>query len=95
MRNQLIHRIIFSKDTHHFKISKNLVAKTIQNHRNRLINSEDSEIGQILQTRMPIGDGTAPQSAPKLGEHNCEILTEYGFSVKEIIQLEKTGTILN
>jgi crotonobetainyl-CoA:carnitine CoA-transferase CaiB-like acyl-CoA transferase len=65
------------------------------NHRNRLINSEDSEIGQILQTRMPIGDGTAPQSAPKLGEHNSEILTEYGFSAKEIAQLAKTGTILN
>jgi len=33
MRNQLIYRTFFSKDTHHFKISKNLVAKTIQNQR--------------------------------------------------------------
>ena len=44
---------------------------------------------------MPIGDGKAPQSAPKLGEHNSEILTEYGFSTEEITQLEKTETILN
>ena len=65
------------------------------NYRNRLINSEDSEIGQILQTRMPIGDGKAPQSAPKLGEHNTEILAENGFSAEEITRLEKTGTILN
>ena len=65
------------------------------NHRNRLINSEDSKIGHILQTRMPIGDGKAPQSAPKLGEHNTEILAENGFSAEEITRLEKTGTILN
>ena len=65
------------------------------NHRNRLINSKDSKIGHILQTRMPIGDGKAPQSAPKLGEHNTEILAENGFSAEEITRLEKTGTILN
>ena len=65
------------------------------NHRNRLINSKDSKIGHILQTRMPIGDGKAPQSAPKLGEHNTEILAENGFSTEEITRLEKTGTILN
>ena len=63
--------------------------------RNRLIPSEDSTIGRVLQTRMPIGGGASPRSAPKLGEHNIEILTEYGFSIEEITQLEKTETILN
>ena len=65
------------------------------NYRNRLINSEDSKIGHILQTKMPIGDGKAPQSAPTLGEHNTEILTENGFSTEEITRLEKKGIILN
>lgn len=48
--------------------------------RNTLIPSLDTEIGGILQTKMPIGDGTAPVSAPLLGEHNQEILNELGFS---------------
>jgi crotonobetainyl-CoA:carnitine CoA-transferase CaiB-like acyl-CoA transferase len=63
--------------------------------RNRLIPSEDATIGYVLQTRMPIGGGASPRSAPKLGEHNIEILTEFGFSREEITQLEKTETILN
>lgn len=62
--------------------------------RNRLTPSEDSTIGHILQTRMPIGDGTPPRSAPKLGEHNCEILGEYGFSKQEIQQLKDSKTII-
>jgi crotonobetainyl-CoA:carnitine CoA-transferase CaiB-like acyl-CoA transferase len=43
---------------------------------------------------MPIGDGTPPRSAPKLGEHNCEILGEYGFSKQEIQQLKDSKTII-
>jgi crotonobetainyl-CoA:carnitine CoA-transferase CaiB-like acyl-CoA transferase len=63
--------------------------------RNSLIPSTDSTIGDILQTKMPIGDGTPPRSAPKLGEHTSEILKEYGFSKDAISQLENSKTVLN
>ena len=63
-------------------------------NRNSLTPSEDSTIGNILQTKMPIGDGTPPRSAPKLGEHNSEILTEYGFSKQEIQHLKDSKTII-
>ena len=48
--------------------------------RKTLIPSVDAEVGNILQTKMPIGDGSPPISAPLLGEHNQEILSELGFS---------------
>ena len=63
-------------------------------NRNSLTPSEDSTIGNILQTKMPIGDGTPPRSAPKLGEHNSEILAEYGFSKQEIQHLKDSKTII-
>ncbi|MDG1885577.1 MAG: CoA transferase [Alphaproteobacteria bacterium] len=63
--------------------------------RKSLTPSEDSTIGNILQTKMPIGDGTPPRSAPKLGEHNNEILEEYGFSKQEIQQLKDSDTIID
>ena len=63
-------------------------------NRNSLTPSKDSTIGNILQTKMPIGDGTPPRSAPKLGEHNSEILAEYGFSKQEIQHLKDSKTII-
>jgi crotonobetainyl-CoA:carnitine CoA-transferase CaiB-like acyl-CoA transferase len=63
-------------------------------NRNSLTHSEDSTIGNILQTKMPIGDGTPPRAAPKLGEHNSEILAEYGFSKQEIQHLKDSKTII-
>ena len=63
-------------------------------NRNSLTPSKDSTIGNILQTKMPIGDGTPPRSAPKLGEHNSEILAEYGFSQQEIQHLKDSKTII-
>jgi CoA:oxalate CoA-transferase len=63
--------------------------------RNSLMLSTDSTIGDILQTKMPIGDGTPPRSAPKLGEHTREILEEYGFSKDAISELESSKTVLN
>jgi len=44
----------------------------------------DPAIGNILQTRMPIGDGEPPRAAPQLGEHNRDILSEIGFGEVEI-----------
>ena len=55
----------------------------------------DTNLGNILQTRMPIGDGSPPKSAPLLGEHNSEVLIELGFSRKDIENFIKTETILS
>ena len=54
----------------------------------------DPEIGEILQTRMPIGDGTPPRPAPLLGEHGEEILAELGFEESEIKVLVASGAVL-
>ncbi|MGI9424226.1 MAG: CaiB/BaiF CoA transferase family protein [Hyphomicrobiaceae bacterium] len=47
----------------------------------------DAEIGNILQTRMPIGDGRPPQPAPRLGEHTRLILQDLGFGSTAIEQM--------
>jgi crotonobetainyl-CoA:carnitine CoA-transferase CaiB-like acyl-CoA transferase len=55
----------------------------------------DSAIGEILQTRMPIGDGRPPRSAPLLGEHSLEILAELGFTAEDIQSLIASGAVLD
>jgi crotonobetainyl-CoA:carnitine CoA-transferase CaiB-like acyl-CoA transferase len=56
--------------------------------------ASDPEIGEILQTRMPIGDGSPPRPAPALGEHGEEILAELGFQEIEIRTLVSSGAVL-
>ena len=55
----------------------------------------DSAIGEILQTRMPIGDGRPPRSAPLLGEHSREILAELGFTAEDIQTFITSGAVLD
>jgi crotonobetainyl-CoA:carnitine CoA-transferase CaiB-like acyl-CoA transferase len=55
----------------------------------------DPAIGEILQTRMPIGDGSPPRPAPLLGDHGAEILTELGFEAAEIKALFNSGAVLD
>ena len=54
----------------------------------------DPTIGEILQTRMPIGDGAPPRPAPLLGGHGQEILEELGFEQAEITALIASGAVL-
>jgi crotonobetainyl-CoA:carnitine CoA-transferase CaiB-like acyl-CoA transferase len=56
--------------------------------------AEDPTIGLILQTRMPIGDGTPPTPAPLLGQHGAELLAELGFEKSEAASLFKNGAVL-
>jgi len=56
--------------------------------------AEDPEIGKLLQARMPIGDGRAPNPAPRLGEHGAEILAELGFSQVERHAMLSNGAVL-
>ena len=55
---------------------------------------EDPNLGQILQTRMPIGDGSLPDPAPLLGEHNGEILADLGFNKEAIQNFFETKTVI-
>jgi crotonobetainyl-CoA:carnitine CoA-transferase CaiB-like acyl-CoA transferase len=61
--------------------------------RNTITTVHDPMAGDIAQTRMPIGDGTPPQPAPALGEHNQEILAELGLSARAIAQLVSSGVV--
>ena len=56
---------------------------------------DDPNLGQILQTRMPIGDGSLPNPAPLLGEHNDEILADLGFDEEAIQNFLETKTIIS
>ena len=54
---------------------------------------EDPDIGSIIQTNMPIGDGSPPQPAPQLGQHTREVLLELGFTTNEIAAYCTNDTI--
>ena len=56
---------------------------------------DDPNLGQILQTRMPIGDGSLPNPAPLLGEHNDEILADLGFDEEAIQNFLETKTVIS
>jgi len=61
--------------------------------RGTLMPAVDPTIGEILQTRMPIGRGDVPNPAPVLGAHSLELLTELGFSAKEVRSFVDGGVV--
>ena len=62
-----------------------------------LIETDHPVAGRLRQTRTPARfEGTPTeirQGAPRLGEHNLEILTELGFDETEIDALRAKGAI--
>ncbi len=64
---------------------------------NILIEYQHPVAGRLRQTRTAARfSGTPPdlsRGAPRLGEHNTEILTELGFSEREIDKLRERGVI--
>ncbi|MEE1555428.1 MAG: CoA transferase, partial [Alphaproteobacteria bacterium] len=59
-----------------------------------LMPSEDASGQPILQTRMPIGAGAAPKTAPDIGENGREILAELGFLEEDISDFAANQVIL-
>ena len=65
-------------------------------HREMVVHVPDDELGDVPHVRVPIkiADGIKVRKvAPKLGEHNHEILTRLGLSIEEIEVLAGEGTI--
>ena len=62
-----------------------------------LVEHEHPVAGRVRQTRTPARfEGTPPDSprgAPRLGEHNAEILAELGYSEPEITALRESGAL--
>ena len=62
-----------------------------------LVEYDHPVAGRLRQTRTAARfEGTppgAPQGAPRLGEHNTQILMELGLSEDEIIELSECGAI--
>lgn len=63
--------------------------------RNTLMPATDPVMGDLLQTRMPVGQGKPPKAAPTLGEHNREVLAELGFDDAEVAALVGDGVVLS
>ena len=65
--------------------------------REALIHVSDPELGDIpmhnVTPRLSGTPGDIHSPAPKLGQHNTELLTELGFSAAEIEQLEQDGCV--
>ena len=62
-----------------------------------LVEHEHPVAGRVRQTRVPARfEGTPPDAlrgAPKLGEHNTEILAELGYGEAEIESLRESGAL--
>ena len=54
----------------------------------------DPVVGEMLQTRMPVGLGAPPRPAPVLGEHGREVLGELGFDTQDIAALVEGGVLI-
>lgn len=62
--------------------------------RGTLMPTVDPVIGEMLQTRMPIGCDDVPKPAPELGGHSREILLSLGFSEGDVDALVEQGVVM-
>lgn len=65
-------------------------------HREMVVYASDEELGSVPHVRTPIkmGDKIAVRSvAPKLGQHNAEVLARVGVSEDELNKLKNKGVI--
>ncbi len=59
----------------------------LHKEREMFFTADGGDIGPVLQVRTPVGEPRSDRIAPRLGEHNTEVLKEYGFSDDEIAAL--------
>lgn len=59
----------------------------LHKQREMFFTMDDPELGEVLQVRMPTGAPRERRIAPRRGEHNAEVLREYGFGDHEIAAL--------
>jgi len=59
----------------------------LHKERGMFFHIDDDDLGPILQVRTPVGTTEPTSRAPRRGEHNSEVLAEYGFSEEEITAL--------
>lgn len=62
--------------------------------RGTLMPTVDPAIGEMLQTRMPIGSGDVPEPAPVLGAHSRAVLQDLGFQTDEVEALLEGGVVM-
>lgn len=65
-------------------------------HREMVVYADDDELGRVPHVRTPIkmGDKIAVRTvAPKLGEHNAEVLARVGVDEAELARLKAKGVI--
>ena len=63
--------------------------------RGTLMPAVDPTIGDMMQTRMPIGPGETPDPAPLLGEHSYDVLADLGFDTDVIERLTSAGVVMS
>lgn len=62
--------------------------------RGTLMPAVDPTIGDMMQTRMPIGPRDTPDPAPLLGQHSHDVLVDLGFDTDEIERLTSAGVVM-
>ena len=66
-------------------------------HREMVVHAEDAELGRVPHIRTPIRMSAAPVAvrrvAPRLGEHNEEILGRLGYDAAALVELRRDRVI--
>lgn len=67
--------------------------------REMVVETQHSKAGPVKTLGLPIKfsvtPGSVTRSAPRLGEHNSEVLAEFGYSAEEIDRLRASGSLIS